>query len=352
MSCKRPSRSEKDAKARSDKIDRQLMTEARKTKKEIKMLLLESGNAGGAELLRQLKLIYQGYTASEREAYKEVIFSNAIQAMRSILEALPDLGLTLSPDNDASSAIILSHPSHPNQAEYKILPRDIADAIHTLWHDPAIQAVIRRSNEFDMNDSAIYYFSTIDRLALPGYLPTDQDILRCRFETTGISETSFVVGDVMYKFFYPGAQRGERKKWIHQFENVTAVVFAVNLADYDEMPCDKSTTHLQEAISDFDSICNSKWLSQTSFILLFNHTDHFADKLPHTPLGDYFRGGNDSDAALDYLLHRFVSLNQSSAQRQIYIHYYCSNDPQKVGSILSSIQDILLQLDLRRRRLL
>jgi hypothetical protein len=32
-----------------------------------------------------------------------------------------------------------------------------------------------------------------------------------------------------------GGQRSERKKWIHCFENVTALVFLVSLSEYDQM---------------------------------------------------------------------------------------------------------------------
>lgn len=79
------------------------------------------------------------------------------------------------------------------------------------------------------------YFNAIDRMADPAYLPTDQDILRSRVKTTGITETMFKVGELTYRLFDVGGQRSERKKWIHCFENVTALVFLVSLSEYDQM---------------------------------------------------------------------------------------------------------------------
>jgi len=79
------------------------------------------------------------------------------------------------------------------------------------------------------------YFNAIDRMSAPGYLPTNQDILRSRVKTTGITETTFRVGELTYKLFDVGGQRSERKKWIHCFENVTALVFLVSLSEYDQM---------------------------------------------------------------------------------------------------------------------
>lgn len=72
-------------------------------------------------------------------------------------------------------------------------------------------------------------------MADPNYLPTDQDILRSRVKTTGITETMFRVGELTYRLFDVGGQRSERKKWIHCFENVTALVFLVSLSEYDQM---------------------------------------------------------------------------------------------------------------------
>lgn len=68
-------------------------------------------------------------------------------------------------------------------------------------------------------------------------------------------------------------------------------------------------------------------------ILFLNKIDLFAEKLPNSPLGDYFpdyAGGENYDAACDYLLHRFVALNQNAATKQIYAHYTCATDTQQI----------------------
>ena len=150
----------------------------------------------------------------------------------AILEAMPQLDIPLTPQNDARRAVIMSMPM---QIEADILPPDVVDAIRSLWKDPGVRQAVQRSREFQLNDSAVYYFNSIDRMAAPNYMPTDQDILRSRVKTTGITETTFKVGELTYKLFDVGGQRSERKKWIHCFENVTALVFLVSLSEYDQM---------------------------------------------------------------------------------------------------------------------
>ncbi|KAF7344234.1 G-protein alpha subunit [Mycena venus] len=403
---------DEEAKARNDEIDKQLKRDRMMAKNEIKMLLLGAGESGKSTVLKQMKLIYiDGYNAQERDAYKEIVYSNTILSMRSAFRS--------PPQNDARRATIFSVPP---QIEADVFPRDLADAVRGLWRDPGVQEAVRRSREFQLNDSAVYYFNSIDRMAAPDYLPTDQDILRSRVKTTGITETTFKVGELTYKLFDVGGQRSERKKWIHCFENVTALVFLVSLSEYDQMlyedesvevervarpledavrglrspaascstqldsgqgmscprfPPRLSSNRMQEALTLFDSICNSRWFVKTSIILFLNKIDLFAEKLPRSPLlalwgfvwmgagaalsrggvrtGDYFPdyyGGDNYDAACDYLLHRFVSLNQSAATKQIYAHYTCATDTQQIKFVLSAVQDILLQKHLRETGLL
>lgn len=64
-------------------------------------------------------------------------------------------------------------------------------------------------------------------------MPTDQDILRTRLRTTGISETTFDLGNLIYRMFDVGGQRSERKKWIHVFDNVQVVLFLAAISGYD-----------------------------------------------------------------------------------------------------------------------
>lgn len=89
--------------------------------------------------------------------------------------------------------------------------------------------------------------------------------------------------------FDVGGQRSERKKWIHCFENVTAVIFLAAISEYDQVLVeDEAVNRMQEALTLFDSICNSRWFQETSMILFLNKKDKFADKLPKSPLGNYF----------------------------------------------------------------
>lgn len=158
--------------------------------------------------------------------------------------------------------------------------------------------------------------------------------------------------------FDVGGQRSERKKWIHCFENVTTILFLVAISEYDQLLFeDETVNRMQEALTLFDSICNSRWFIKTSIILFLNKIDRFREKLPISPMKNYFSdyeglfteryfcsianlvwdtGGEDYAAACDYILNRFVSLNQSET-KQIYTHFTCATDTTQIRFVMAAV---------------
>lgn len=210
------------------------------------------------------------------------------------------------------------------------------------------------------DDPICSYFDSIGRIAQPDYLPNDQDVLRSRVKTTGITETTFIIGELTYRMFDVGGQRSERKKWIHCFENVTTILFLVAISEYDQLLFeDETVNRMQEALTLFDSICNSRWFVKTSIILFLNKIDRFKEKLPVSPMKNYFpdyegklnqhgtdgrdhqksnlaEGGPDYAAACDYILNRFVSLNQHET-KQIYTHFTCATDTTQIRFVMAAV---------------
>ena len=100
---------------------------------------------------------------------------------------------------------------------------------------------------------------------------------------------------------------------------------------------------MQEALTLFDSICNSRWFIKTSIILFLNKIDRFKEKLPVSPMKNYFpdyEGGDDYAAACDYILNRFVSLNQHET-KQIYTHFTCATDTMQIRFVMAAVNGML-----------
>jgi guanine nucleotide-binding protein G(i) subunit alpha len=115
--------------------------------------LIGAGESGKSTILKQMKLIHDGgFGQEEREAYKEIIFNNAIQSIVVLLEAMDSLGIQLKDANNQSyfDFIMDQH----QQIDQFTMPADVVKAIKSLWQDAGVQEAHRRRNEFQLNDSA------------------------------------------------------------------------------------------------------------------------------------------------------------------------------------------------------
>lgn len=98
-----------------------------------------------------------------------------------------------------------------------------------------------------------------------------QDILRTRVKTTGIVKIEFEFKSTMFHMFDVGGQRSERKKWIHCFDNVTAVLFIISLSEYDQVLFeDSSVNRMEESLQLFASVINNIHFKFMPFIVFFN----------------------------------------------------------------------------------
>ncbi|RIA86013.1 guanine nucleotide binding protein, alpha subunit [Glomus cerebriforme] len=147
------SQEEQEGKRINEEIESQIRRDKLMMRNEIKMLLLGAGESGKSTILKQMKLIHDGgYSPEERESFKEIIFSNTVQSMRVILEAMETMGIRFRDENNQKhSTIILNLP---NQIEGDHLPQEVSIAIKALWADGGVQEAFGRSREYQLNDSA------------------------------------------------------------------------------------------------------------------------------------------------------------------------------------------------------
>jgi len=220
-----------------------------------------------------------------------------------------------------------------------------------LWADKGIQTAYDNRSQFQLPDSAAYFFDNIQRIAAEGYIPTEQDVLRCRVRTTGITESSFAIEGNKFKLFDVGGQRNERKKWIHCFESVTAVLFVGVLSEYDlKLFEDERMNRMEETLNLFDEICNSRWFHDTAIILFLNKRDVFEVKIKKVPLTvcpvfQEYKGENTYDAGIALIEQSFHAKNRNNA-KQIYAHLTCATDTSNVAAVFNAVKDIIINISL------
>lgn len=113
-----------------------------------------AGESGKSTILKQMKIINDGgYSREERESFKEIIYSNTVQSMRVILEAMESLELPL--DDARAEFHVQTIFMQPPQIEGDVLAPEVGTAVEALWKDAGVQECFNRSREYQLNDSAI-----------------------------------------------------------------------------------------------------------------------------------------------------------------------------------------------------
>ncbi|XP_072308801.1 guanine nucleotide-binding protein G(i) subunit alpha-2-like [Eucyclogobius newberryi] len=345
------SQEDKAAAERSKMIDKNLREDGEKAAREVKLLLLGAGESGKSTIVKQMKIIHEdGYSEDECKQYKAVVYSNTIQSIVTILKAMDHLKIhyeDLTRADDARQLFALSSTAE----EQGSMSDELASVIKRLWADGGVQSCFTRAREYQVNDSAPYYLNDLERISRPDYIPTQQDVLRTRVKTTGIVETHFTFKDLHFKMFDVGGQRSERKKWIHCFEGVTAIIFCVAMSAYDLVLAeDEEMNRMHESMKLFDSICNNKWFTETSIILFLNKKDLFEQKIQHSPLTICFpeySGPNTNEDAQAYIQAKFVDLNRRKDTKEIYPHFTCATDTKNVQFVFDAVTDVIIKNNLK-----
>jgi len=243
-------------------------------------LLLGAGESGKSTVLKQLRLIHTG-KISVQEANRCVtgIRKNAVESMQAVLRAMTTYGIQLENQSRMTArAAVISH------AENSDFTRELAKNIASLWKDSGVQASYEKRHNYWLLDAAAYYFNEVLRIGEPNYEPTEEDIIMTRIRTTGIECTDFQEPPYNYSIVDVGGQRNERRKWIHCFENVTAIVFLVGLNGYSQCLFeDTSINRMKESLKLFKQVASNPIFRETPIFLLMNKNDLFeASILKHS----------------------------------------------------------------------
>lgn len=337
-----------EASDRNRQINKEIVSDRRSLERVAKLLLLGAGDSGKSTIAKQMKIIHlDGFNEEERLSYKTAIANNILTGMRTLIHQAAKFGYGLQPDSMPCAQRVIEIP---RDLEPDINP-SLGSDIVTLWRDPAIQAAFGRANEYQLNDSTKYYMDDLARVSQPSYVPTEQDVLRSRVKTLGVLETTFDVEDMIFKLVDVGGQRSERRKWIHCFEGVTAIIFCVAISEFDQrLYEDNETNRMHESLTLFRELCKTAWFATTPFVVFFNKKDIFQDKIsrgiPITVCFPEYTGGQNFDETTTYIRDKFLSLRNDAGRdssKTVYSHLTCATDTDNVLVVFNAVRDIILQ---------
>ncbi|XP_066591425.1 guanine nucleotide-binding protein G(q) subunit alpha isoform X4 [Prorops nasuta] len=339
----------KEQKRINQEIERQLRRDKRDARRELKLLLLGTGESGKSTFIKQMRIIHgSGYSDEDKRGFIKLVYQNIFMAMQSMIRAMDLLKIQYAQSTNIENAELVRSVDFETVTTFEV---PYVQAIKDLWADAGIQECYDRRREYQLTDSAKYYLMEIDRVAAPNYLPTEQDILRVRVPTTGIIEYPFDLEEIRFRMVDVGGQRSERRKWIHCFENVTSIIFLVALSEYDQILFEsENENRMEESKALFKTIITYPWFQHSSVILFLNKKDLLEEKIMYSHLVDYFPEYDgpklDPIPAREYILKVYLSANPDP-DRMCYSHFTVATDTENIKLVFCAVKDTIMQSALK-----
>lgn len=163
-------------------LDKQVNDELKADKKidnEIKKLLfLGSGGSGKSTMFKVLRKLHgEGFKDKDRVGYKDHIYKQIIQQMKSIVDYYEELK---EEESEEFGHLQLSTEGE-KAAEYidyirddMDVDKDVAKNIEILWKESAVKEIFQHRARLRLDDSNDYFFDQVNRVSEGSYVPTDK----------------------------------------------------------------------------------------------------------------------------------------------------------------------------------
>eukprot|EP01084_Bolivina_argentea_P209408 356703_1 len=205
---------------------------------KIKILLLGAALVGKSTLLKQFRHRYgREFDTSELQAAKPHLTQNCIEAMRTLAiysSILADQGK----DTRVCDENLALRDSVARMSDKQKFTKEHYDNFQRLWQDTGIRNTLEYRNEFQITDPHKYLFEHMHEYWKDDYIPSFEDLIHSRQRTTGVNKIKFIVleeienetEEIIYEIFDVGGVKNERRKWMHFFDNTSAIIYLAALS--------------------------------------------------------------------------------------------------------------------------
>lgn len=333
-------------------IESELKAHGKNFRNSHRLLLLGPGESGKSTLFKHARALYKGgFPEQERLAFTTVVYGNIVEGIKILLVESENREQSMTEENTKLARTILQLP-----LDAEITP-NLAAKIKSVWEDKVVQETFSLRSQFQLGDGVPYFMGNLDRIGANDYKPSDDDIVRARVRTSGIKEEDILIDEIKFTVIDVGGQRGERRKWIHVFDNVTIVIFVAAISEYDQVLMEDDTKNrLLEALDLFEMICQQEAFRKTNFLVMLNKYDLFEKKFEqqmgnmHDVFSDYDAGW-DKDKAVQFIINKFLS-KVPDQDKEIYFQPTSATQPENVKTVLTVAREAVLTDNLFQSNLL
>lgn len=238
--------------------------------------------------------------------------------------------------------------------------------IMALWNDRLVREVLRR-RKIRLEESSGFFLNDLDRVTALNYTPNDDDVLRARLKTVGVSEYRCEMEAVAgresgteWRIVDVGGSRSQRATWVPFFDDVDAIIFLAPISSFDQVLAeDRSVNRLEDSVLLWKAVCSNKLLANVDLVLFLNKCDILDAKLTSgIRLSKYVRSygdrPNEMETASKYFRSKFSAIHREYSPLPRKFYGFCTTvtDTTTTAGILASVRDMVVRRHLKQSRLL
>jgi len=249
-------------------------------------------------------------------------------------------------------------------------PQDVLHACRndmiTLWSDPLVRNILRQ-RKIRLEEFPGFFLNDLERITSLKYLPNDDDVLKARLKTVGVSEYRFELeaaagreSGTEWQIIDVGGSRSQRATWMPFFDDVDAIIFLAPISGFDQVLVeDRTVNRLEDSVLLWKAVCSNKLLANVDLVLFLNKCDILEAKLnAGIRLAKYVRSyadrSNDIDTASKYFRGKFNAIHREYSPNPRKFYGWCTSvtDTATTAGILASVRDMVIRQHLRQSKLI
>ncbi|KAI6037622.1 G-alpha-domain-containing protein [Pisolithus marmoratus] len=267
-----------------------------------------------------------------------------------------------------------ARPNSIDDATSTSMTRDEAQQVlHTccgdiisLWNNWFVRQLLTK-RKIRLEEAPGFFLNDLQRVTALNYIPSDDDVLRARLKTVGVSEYRCEMEAAAgreqgteWRIIDVGGSRSQRATWVPYFDDVHAIIFLAPISAFDQVLAeDRTVNRLEDSVLLWKAICSNKLLANVDLVLFLNKCDILEAKLKAgIRLAKYVRSygdrANDLDTACKYFRSKFSAIHReySPLPRKFYAFCTSVTDTTTTAGILASVRDMVVRRNLKQSRLL
>uniref|UniRef100_A0A0B6ZCR3 Uncharacterized protein n=1 Tax=Arion vulgaris TaxID=1028688 RepID=A0A0B6ZCR3_9EUPU len=335
---------EQAARRRSKTIDDGLEAERMREARTVRVLMLGLSGAGKSTLAKQVRMIHEkGFADKEKAVYREVVRQNVVMAVLCVLEEMDTHGVQFPTEEMRNTANNIKDRLKMSDS-YKAVV-DMRHSLLLLTSQKVVKDIMDACIDVETVQLNQYLFRSLDKILSDSYAPSDYDILRVRQKTTGLHEILFHFKGFEFRLCDVDGHCTVKKKWLQNFENVSAILFTAALSSYDVGSKDhEEQTEIHDAMRVFQTVTSYAGFIRSPIILFLNKKDIFQQKLKKVPLTVAFpeyTGKNEFSEACQFIQQKFESFVTHAPER-LAVHITNATDTPNIRSVFDSSLAVIL----------